>query len=139
LTMVLPKPVRPASAKRTSSTQSTTHAILVVDDSRDIRDSLERLLTDEGHDVVTASNGREALNALGGGTRPCLVLLDLMMPVMDGYTFMEHQKNDPALSAFPLVIISAGAMLDRDRIGNSEILLKPIRMNALMAVVARHC
>ena len=77
--------------------------ILVVDDDPDIRDSLREVLEDEGYGTSCVANGREALDFLRSGKRPCVILLDLMMPVMDGWQFLEEQKRDPALAAIPVL------------------------------------
>jgi CheY-like chemotaxis protein len=83
--------------------------ILIVDDDADIRDGLSELLSDEGFEVATASNGQAAMDWLRY-RRPesCVILLDLMMPVMDGRTFLRAKQSDPALSMLPVVIITAG-------------------------------
>jgi CheY-like chemotaxis protein len=117
----------------------TAHAILVVDDNRDLCETLVSILEDHGFSASTAGNGLEALKALQGGLTPCLVLLDLMMPVMDGYTFLERRRRDPRLSSIPVVIITAGAHIDQERARDARILAKPIRTEALMAIVREIC
>ena len=117
----------------------TAHAILVVDDNRDLCETLVSILEDYGFSAKTAGNGLEALKALQGGLDPCLVLLDLMMPVMDGYAFLEHRRQDPRLSRIPVVIITAGAHVDSDRAQDAKLLSKPIRTEALMAIVNEIC
>ena len=83
--------------------------ILVVDDERDIRESLGDLLREEGYDVIEAQNGVEALARLRENTHvsPCVIVLDLMMPVMDGYQFRAEQLRDSALAGIPVVVVSA--------------------------------
>src|SRR5690349_1848715 len=85
------------------------HYVLVVEDSTDARQMLASLLEVEGFAVRTAANGREALDQLRAGPPPCLILLDLMMPVMDGYQFRAEQRQDPGLSPIPVVVVSAVA------------------------------
>ena len=75
--------------------------ILVVDDDRASVEALRELLKKEGHDVVCAENGREALERLREGRKFCVILLDVMMPVMNGYEFREEQLRDPALASIP--------------------------------------
>ena len=77
--------------------------ILVVDDDPDIRDSLREVLEDEGYDVSCVGNGREALDHLKAASpRPCVILLDLMMPVMDGWQFRKEQKQlEPEIAEHP--------------------------------------
>jgi CheY-like chemotaxis protein len=115
------------------------HKILVVDDDADIREVLSEVLAENGHDVVTASNGREALDLLRRGLLPCMVFLDLMMPVMDGYVFMEERKIDPALSAIPVAVITAGRQVDFDRLDGATVVPKPLRLPVLMSVIDKHC
>jgi CheY-like chemotaxis protein len=115
------------------------HKILVVDDDADIREVLREVLTESGHRVETASNGLEALEILRGGVSPCLVLLDLMMPVMDGYLFLAEHRSDPTLSSIPIAVISAGRQIDWDRLAGATLLPKPIRLPHLMSVIDKYC
>src|SRR5262245_13875831 len=80
--------------------------ILVVDDDRDIREVVDDLLTGEGYRVKTADNGRRALEILTCW-RPQVILLDLSMPDMNGWTFLAHQQADPALAEIPVIVMSA--------------------------------
>src|SRR5262245_23155992 len=81
--------------------------VLVVDDDEEIRNALTEFLSDEGYGVVSASNGREALASLREGVHPSVILLDLMMPVMDGWDFRAEQLRDPGLRDIPVVVITA--------------------------------
>ena len=80
--------------------------LLIIDDDRDIRETLELLLEDHGHRVISAANGEEALRLLQQGPRPDLVVLDLMMPVMTGWELRELMLRDPTLASIPTVVIS---------------------------------
>lgn len=83
-------------------------AILIVDDDNDVRSALSELLEEEGFSVQGAPNGREALARLrAGGVHPAVILLDLMMPGMDGWDFRSEQMRDPNLAAVPVVVVSA--------------------------------
>jgi CheY-like chemotaxis protein len=113
--------------------------ILIVDDDADIRDTLEEILVNAGHRVVTASDGVEALHVIRQQPRPGLVLLDLMMPVMDGYQFLEIQRADAELARIPVAVLTAGSTVDRDRTDPAPLLRKPIGLSALMAIVKQHC
>ena len=112
--------------------------ILVVEDHADLRDMLVVLLESEGFAVRTAVNGAEALKRLEE-TRPSLILLDLMMPVMDGREFRHAQLNDPQLAAIPTVLITAHA--DPVLLGDLSqdlalpVLQKPVDSRVLLAVV----
>ena len=114
--------------------------ILVVDDDPDIRETLAELLQEEGYAVSSAAHGGEALSALRTDPRPDLILLDLMMPIMDGWQFRAEQKKDPELASIPVVIISATG---RDEfvssLGAAQFLKKPINLEQLLAAVEQHC
>ncbi|HXU83008.1 MAG TPA: response regulator [Polyangia bacterium] len=116
-----------------------SHKILVVDDDADIREVLTEVLIESGHDVKTASNGLEALGILRNGWLPCMVLLDLMMPVMDGYGFLAERKHDPALCSVPIMVITAGRQVDLDRLEGATLVGKPIRLPALMSLIEKTC
>jgi CheY-like chemotaxis protein len=114
--------------------------VLVVDDDRDIRETLEELLRDEGYEVVTARNGAEALAAVRR-ERPALVVLDLFMPVMDGVEFRRRQLADPEIADVPVIVISAAAALAERTagMGAQAVLEKPIALDELLACVERFC
>lgn len=113
--------------------------ILIVEDDADIRDTLQHLLEASGYRAAPASNGQVALELLETIGRPCLILLDLMMPVMDGWAFLSALEQDDALADVPIVIVSAYtdkvASLERAQ----QILKKPVDIHALMEVVRQHC
>jgi CheY-like chemotaxis protein len=113
--------------------------VLVVDDDRDIRDSLKELLADAGYDVVAAENGKAALEVLRAGCRPSVILLDLMMPVMDGMAFRHEQLGDPSLVTIPVVLITAAGRPATDALRAVTVLHKPLRMRQVLAAVDEHC
>jgi CheY-like chemotaxis protein len=84
----------------------SSRPVMIAEDDHDIREAMRLLLESEGHAVVTAGNGEEALLALRSGSRPCLILLDLMMPKMDGFQFRRDQLRDPALAQIPVAVYS---------------------------------
>lgn len=94
-----------------SQPHAQCHSILVVEDSQDLREGLRDLLQVEGFDVLTAENGAVALELLAATDQPCLVLLDLMMPVMDGWAFLQAVRERPGtkVAALPVVVVSAVA------------------------------
>jgi len=110
--------------------------ILLVEDDQDIRDTVCELLELEGYQTVTSNNGQEALAQLHRMTRPCLILLDVMMPVMDGYAFMARMRAEELLADIPVVITSAS---HRPPTGASAYVPKPIDVEALMEIVKRYC
>jgi CheY-like chemotaxis protein len=116
--------------------------VLVVDDDSSIRDSLADLLEEEGYTVVKATNGREALDKLraDGKERPCVILLDLMMPVMTGAEFYAEQQRDPDICSIPVVVISAdGNVSVKAKPFGGEYLTKPVRLETVLDTVERHC
>jgi CheY-like chemotaxis protein len=117
-----------------------SHTVLVVDDDRDIRDSVVELLEDNGYHAIGASNGREALDVLRSSPPPCLILLDLMMPVMDGRGFREEQLKNPAWTTIPVIVISAYNDVDAQaRALAADHLRKPLGLRPLIEAVRRHC
>ncbi len=115
--------------------------MLLVEDDPDIREAITEILRDEGYRVLGAEHGRQALDLLREGARPALILLDLMMPVMNGWQFREAQKADASLAPIPVVVISADAAAAREavHIGASAFLQKPIDLDELLGTVARYC
>ena len=116
--------------------------VLIVDDDRNIREMLTEMLTDEGYAIATATDGLDALSQLRARPQvPCLILLDLMMPNMNGWEFCVAQQQDPRLSPIPVVVISARADLDRAvaQIPVAGHLSKPIDIDRLLHIVERHC
>src|SRR5690242_9166848 len=103
-------------------------SLLVVEDDRDVRDSLVEHLRDRGCDVVAAWNGQEALAHLRGNALPDLILLDLMMPVMDGWQFRVEQKRDPQLASIPVLAMSADPSAQAAAIDAHAFLRKPFTL-----------
>ena len=117
------------------------HQVMVIEDDFDIRESLMDFLEDHGYQPVGAIHGQEALQKLGGANlRPCMIILDLMMPVMDGRTFREQQLQRPGLSEIPVLIISASKDAERtaEELHTGH-LTKPVNLKVLLQVVRHHC
>jgi CheY-like chemotaxis protein len=102
---------------------------------------LTQILADEGYRVDGAEHGLSALEQLRDGRRPCLILLDLTMPVMNGWQFRDEQRQDPSLATIPVVVISAGANLSEQigSLGIQDYIRKPIQLGQLLATVQRYC
>src|SRR5688572_25110922 len=113
--------------------------VMVIDDDDDIRETLAGLLEDEGYDVAAFPCGRKALNALKDGTAPRVILLDLMMPVMDGAEFRREQLADPALAPIPVILITAAGLEPIKREDYSEVLRKPLKIDRVLQVIASYC
>lgn len=108
--------------------------ILLVEDDTDLREALAEFLADEGFGPVdTAANGAEALRKLHDGPPPGVILLDLMMPVMDGWAFRRAQLADSQLAPIPVVVLSAADSLP----DVSASLRKPVDLDALSGVLRR--
>lgn len=113
-------------------------SILVVDDDCDIRTVLAELLTDEGYAVREACDGQEALDILATmPTQPCVVLLDMMMPRMNGTEFLRAVACTPRFSALAIVVVSAHA--GRVHVGARRVLAKPFTFEAMLKIVAELC
>jgi two-component system chemotaxis response regulator CheY len=107
-------------------------AVLVVDDDAQIRESLRDALEDEGYAVALAKNGREALQILHRLSRPCAVILDLIMPVMSGNEFYAAMQADPSFSDIPVVVSTS----DASRAPNGVLIMKkPMDLARLLTTV----
>ncbi|WP_437601141.1 response regulator [Sorangium sp. So ce590] len=118
-----------------------TGRILVVEDDLDIRSILSQLLVFEGYDVDEASDGAEALAMLRKDPLPALILLDLMMPIMDGWQLRAELQRDPTLSSVPVVIVSADVRAEQEasRLRVAGLLKKPLQIEPLLDLVHRIC
>jgi len=118
---------------------SPQRRVLVVDDDDDIRLVLSAILADEGFGVEEAVNGQDALDRLATEPLPDVVLLDLMMPVMDGWEVLRRRRADARLSQIPVVLLSANPNVELvDGAANAcECLLKPVDLNALLHAVGK--
>ena len=111
--------------------------ILIIEDDDDIREALAQILELEGYSVREAANGREALDISSREPLPSLILLDLMMPVMDGWQFRSEQMKDPTLAKVPVLVISADAGVHEKvaSFGAASVLPKPISLDRLLRAV----
>ena len=109
--------------------------VFIVEDDLDTREMLARFLELEGFGVESAENGKLALERLGGGTNACVILLDLMMPVMDGEELCDVLREDPALADIPVLVVSAdtAAAVKAERCRAAGVMMKPINGDALVA------
>lgn len=114
--------------------------VLVVEDDGDLREIIADVLADQKIPVIVAANGQQALDCLAGiPVRPSLILLDMMMPVMDGWRFREAMLGDPGLAAIPVVVMSAHADARRvaAEIGAVGSLAKPVSVAELLRQATR--
>ena len=112
--------------------------ILVVDDDADLRETLQALLDDSGYGVTAVANGQAALDQLKAGARPSLILLDLMMPEMNGWQFLERARADSILGSIPVVIMTARKAADLQPPLSRHVLHKPFDGAKLLSTIARY-
>ncbi|MEY4513337.1 MAG: response regulator [Pseudomonadota bacterium] len=111
--------------------------VLLVEDDLDIAEAILDVLMDEGYEVAHATNGREALELLHSQPRPSVILLDLMMPEMDGPEFRREQLLDPKLSSIPVVVLSADRLIAEKahELGVWGYLTKPLQPDQLVSIL----
>jgi CheY-like chemotaxis protein len=125
-----------------SSNSSGSKSIFLVEDSSDIRDLITFFYKMEGYRIDSASDGREALEKLRNLSElPGVILLDLMMPGMDGHQFRIEQEKDPKLTSIPVLVMTAdsNAAEKAAKIGAKGYLRKPVAIDALLAVAKKFC
>jgi CheY-like chemotaxis protein len=113
--------------------------ILIVEDDAPLREALSQVLSDEGYELSSARDGLEAVNFLKKGNRPDVILLDLSMPVVNGWEFRMFQKRDPDLARIPVILITAGGYT-REEVAwlePSALLAKPIDLPFLLSTIRK--
>jgi two-component system response regulator MprA len=115
--------------------------VLIVDDTADARDAMKALLELKGYPVATAADGQEALDELRHGLQPALILLDLMMPRLDGFSFRKEQLLDPRLSRIPVIIFSGHPEVRNyaEVLGAAACFQKPVDVDRFLTLVQEHC
>lgn len=119
------------------STAERTHTVLIVEDEEDLRELMRDALQMRGYSVVTAEEGSDALRKLEDIGRPCLILLDLLMPGMNGWDFFEQVRQRPELASVPVIVHSSASY--RAPSGVTRVLQKPLAFERLLSVVAEYC
>jgi CheY-like chemotaxis protein len=115
--------------------------ILIVEDDSALREALAQVLSDEGYELLSARDGLEAVNCLKKGNRPDVILLDLSMPVVNGWEFRMFPKRDPELARIPVVLVTAGGYT-REEVAWLEpaaLVPKPVDLTLLLSVIRRFC
>lgn len=117
------------------------HRVLIVDDDLDIRTDLAALLEDEGFQVDTANDGLQALDYLQSAVPPCLILLDLMMPKLDGWQLRLEMLKNAALAAIPVVLFSGVGNIEQEAeaLGAAAYVAKPFKLTMLLDVINNYC
>jgi len=118
-------------------TSPSQHTVLIVEDEADLREMMSEALQMKGYAVVTADEGQQALQKLEDMDPPCLILLDLLMPGMNGWDFFEKLRERPAFAAVPVIVHSSAP--DRAPAGVTRVLKKPLLFDGLIAVVREYC
>jgi CheY-like chemotaxis protein len=114
----------------------TARSILLVEDDEIVRRAIQMVLEWEGYQVECAANGQEALDMLRAGARPGLILLDVMMPVLDGGQFREEQKRDPELASIPVIVVSAASFAAS--VDAASLVRKPFEVEELLNAIRLH-
>jgi len=115
-------------------------AVLLVEDDRHTREAIRTLLELEGFRVETAENGQDGLQRLRAGLRPCVIVLDMMMPVKGGAEFRREQLEDPQLADIPVVVYSGhDPAIDGKELAGAAYVKKPIDFDVLLNLVRLHC
>jgi CheY-like chemotaxis protein len=112
--------------------------ILIIEDDIAIREALRDVLEMEGYKIYSAANGKEGLEYLPKMTGPCLILLDLMMPVMNGWEVAAALREDTILATIPVVVVTAYPATAKD-VQARSIIRKPIDLEVLLSIVSKYC
>ncbi len=114
-----------------------THTVLIVEDEEDLRELMRDALQMRGYSVVTAEEGTDALRKIDDIGPPCVILLDLLMPGMNGWDFFEKVRERPELASVPVIVHSSAS--SRAPAGVTRVLQKPLAFERLVSVVAEYC
>ncbi len=114
-------------------------SVLIVEDDQEIRSLLKEAIELEGFEAHVAANGKEALGILSNSVTPSLILLDLMMPVMNGWQFLEVKNNDSNICNIPVVVITAATDSKAGEVKSQGIMKKPIDLDVLVGWIKKYC
>jgi chemosensory pili system protein ChpA (sensor histidine kinase/response regulator) len=135
---------RPSVRERSNTSLSDREAakrclVAIVEDDSEFRNMLRELLEEEQYRVVAVANGAEALEKLRGDTLPNVILLDVSMPVMDGFDFLRYRSEDPQLATVPVVLVTNAKPHERPTIGVNDVVRKPIDIDEILFAIKRYC
>jgi chemotaxis family two-component system sensor histidine kinase/response regulator PixL len=135
---------RPTGRERTGTSVSDRDAakrclVAIIEDDSEFRTMLRELLEEEQYRVIAVANGAEALETLRGDTVPNVILLDVSMPVMNGFDFLRFRNEDPQLSAVPVVLVTNAKPHERPTIGVNDVVRKPIDIDEILFAIKRYC
>ncbi len=117
----------------------TPPTVFIVEDDADTREMLGKFLELEGYHVEVAVNGRQALERLTEGLEASVIVLDLMMPVMDGWQFRREQARDASLASIPVIAMSASGRERLERFDAQCYMTKPLDLEELLARITACC
>lgn len=112
--------------------------VAIIEDDAEFRDMLRELLEEEHYRVVALANGAEALDRLRGASQPDVILLDVSMPVMDGFDFLRYRNDDPQLSMVPVVLVTNAKPQERPTTGVNDVVRKPIDIDEILFAIKRY-
>lgn len=135
---------RPVVRERAAGSDSDREAakrclVAIIEDDSEFRNMLRELLEEEQYRVVAVANGAEALETLRGDTVPDVILLDVSMPIMDGFDFLRFRNEDPRLAAVPVVLVTNAKPHERPTIGVNDVVRKPIDIDEILFAIKRYC
>ena len=113
--------------------------VAIIEDDSEFRNMLRELLEEEQYRVVALANGAEALEKLRGDAVPDVILLDVSMPVMDGFDFLRFRNDDPRLSQVPVVLVTNAKPHERPTVGVNDVVRKPIDIDEILFAIKRYC
>ena len=118
-----------------------TARVLLVDDDADVLEAMQLVLEDSGYEVLVAAEGSKALDLLRKGAAPSVILLDLMMPGMNGRQFIAEARREALLDEIPVVVVSGGAFRKEDvlALGVADYLTKPVDLQRLASTLCKYC
>ena len=126
----------PATSERAAGERCL---VAIIEDDSEFRNMLRELLEEEQYRVVAVANGAEALEALRGDPVPNVILLDVSMPIMDGFDFLRCRNEDPRLAAIPVVLVTNAKPHERPTAGVNDVVRKPIDIDEILFAIKRYC
>jgi CheY-like chemotaxis protein len=132
--------VQTESRRTAAETEAAKRCLVaIIEDDAEFRNMLRELLEGEQYRVVALSNGAEALETLRGETVPNVILLDVSMPVMDGFDFLRFRNDDPRLAQVPVVLVTNAKPHERPTVGVNDVVRKPIDIDEILFAIKRYC
>lgn len=112
--------------------------VLIIEDNQAVVDTMKSVLELEGYTVFTAADGQEGIEALSKVGDACVILLDMMMPGMNGWDFLDYQRSTPQYANIPVVVVSAFGEIARS-VKPNDFIPKPVKLDLLLSAVQKYC